>query len=121
VGGEVAVGIRPEHLNGANGAAGDLPRLRGRATFVELLGAERSVQVELPAEPVAVDGARPATEGRALATARFDAYAPVDAGDLVELAVTVERLHFFDLGTGLAIRGDEDGRAGMRGGPPASL
>ena len=41
---------------------------------------------------------------RALLTARFDAHAKVDAGDLVEVAVAPERLHFFDLETGGAIR-----------------
>ena len=103
-GSEVAVGVRPEHLGDADGAAGDRPRLRGRVTFVELLGAERSVQVELPAAPVTVDGTRPATSSMTVATARFDAYAAVAPGDLVELSVTVERLHFFDLETGRAIR-----------------
>ena len=62
------------------------------------------MQVELPAPPVSVDGARPTGSEQALAIARFPADAPVDAGDPVELAVNVDRLHFFDLGTGRAIR-----------------
>ena len=41
---------------------------------------------------------------RALVTARFDAHAKVEPGDLVETAVRVEWLHFFDLTTGRAIR-----------------
>ena len=40
----------------------------------------------------------------ALVTARFDAHARVDPGDLAEVAVTTERLHFFNLATGRAIR-----------------
>ena len=41
---------------------------------------------------------------RALVTARFDSHARVDPGDLADAAVRVERLHFFDLTTGRAIR-----------------
>jgi hypothetical protein len=37
-------------------------------------------------------------------TARFDAHTKVDPGDLTEVAVRVDRLHFFDLKTGQAIR-----------------
>ena len=36
-------------------SAPDAPRLRGRVRFVELLGAERLVQIELDARPVVVD------------------------------------------------------------------
>jgi hypothetical protein len=53
---------------------------------------------------VFVDGARATNSEHALAIARFAADARVDAGDLVALAVNVDRLHFFDPGTGLAIR-----------------
>ncbi len=45
-----------------------------------------------------------ANRDRALVTARFDAHASIDHGDLAEVAVTTERLHFFDLATGRAIR-----------------
>ena len=89
--------------------------------FVELLGAERLVQIELDAKPVVADEvlelARDADEtaaseilresesGRALVTARFDAHTGAGPGDLTEVAVAAERLHFFDLATGRAIRG----------------
>jgi hypothetical protein len=42
--------------------------------------------------------------GQALVTARFDAHAAIDTGDTTEVAVATERLHFFDLKTGKAIR-----------------
>jgi multiple sugar transport system ATP-binding protein len=115
-GAEVAVGIRAEHLGSpASGPAGR-PTLRGRIKFVELLGAERHVQLELDTQPVVVaaaggageDTAEPlpsqASPGRALVIARFEPHAAGDVGDLAEIAVTTERLHFFDLVTGLAIR-----------------
>ena len=41
---------------------------------------------------------------RALLTARFDSQRKVDAGDLIEVAIATERLHFFELANGRAIR-----------------
>jgi multiple sugar transport system ATP-binding protein len=116
---DIAVGIRAEHL-GDPGAAPDRPRLRGRVRFVELLGAERQAQIELEVKPVVADevlelagdvdaiaaaeALAAASAARAVVTARFDAHAKVDAGDLIEIAVRTERLHYFDLTTGRAIR-----------------
>jgi len=120
-GAEVAVGLRPEHLVESVSAPGDWPRLHGRVKFAELLGAERLLQVELDAKAVVaaevLEVARDADEaaaseilresekGRALVIARFDAHSDEKPGDPVELAVRAERLQFFDLGTGGAIRG----------------
>jgi multiple sugar transport system ATP-binding protein len=92
-GGEVVVGVRAEHLTDAASASSDAPLLRGRVRFVELLGAEQLVQVDVEATP---DPTR--------MTARLDAHSGVAAGDLVDLAVTTERLRFFDVATGRAIR-----------------
>ena len=47
--------MRPEHLGDPAEARPTAPRLRGRVRFVELLGAERLVQIELDAKPVVVD------------------------------------------------------------------
>ena len=120
VGAEVAVGVRPEHLGDPGQGPADRPRLRGRVRFVELLGAERLVQIQLDVKPVVADevlevaqDVDPTAAGeilglarsdQSLVTARFDAHANVDPGDLVEAAVRIERLHFFDLTTGRAIR-----------------
>jgi hypothetical protein len=41
---------------------------------------------------------------RALVTARFNAHADVGLGDIVEVAVSTERVQYFDLTTGRAIR-----------------
>jgi len=119
-GADVAVGIRPEHLGERSAEHGDRARLRGRVRFVELLGAERLVHLELPAEPVVPPEAlasagdaeeadverspRAAQPTAALVTARFDAHAGVDAGELAEVALRTDRLHFFDLTTRRAIR-----------------
>jgi len=119
-GADVAVGIRPEHLSDPAESPADRPRLRGRVKFVELLGAERLIQIQLDVKPVVADEVLEvaqdidetaageilglARSDQSLVTARFDAHANVDPGNLVEAAVRVERLHFFDLTTGLAIR-----------------
>jgi multiple sugar transport system ATP-binding protein len=118
---EVAVGIRPEHLGHPSAAPPDRPTLRGRVRFVELLGAERLIQIEIDARPVVPDevldvagdadevGAteilRDSERGKALVIARFEAHVPVGPGDLAEISVNTERLAFFDLDTGRAIRG----------------
>ena len=120
VGTDVALGVRPEHLGDPAESPRDHPRLRGRVTFVELLGAERLVQIRLDAKPVAADRllevARDvdptaaevilgrAKSEQALVTARFDAHARVNSGDLAEVAVRTEHVQFFDLATGRAIR-----------------
>ena len=100
-GAELAVGIRPEHLGTPGAGADGWPRLPGRVRFVELLGSERLVQLELDATPIAASEASPA---QAIVTARFDAHAPIAAGENTELAVATDHLHFFDLATGEAIR-----------------
>jgi multiple sugar transport system ATP-binding protein len=117
-GAEVAVGIRPEHLGDPATAPDSHSRLRGRVRFVEQLGAEQLVHIELAGRPVVaaevLEGATDATAGKAgahrldgktaAAIARFGAHAGIHPGDLVEVAVTTDRLHFFDLTTGRAIR-----------------
>ena len=110
VGAAVGVGVRAEHLGDPAAGRLDRPRLRGRVQSVELLGAERLVRIELPVksatwgETVEYDAAVSAGSDNTLVTARFDAHTNVEHGDLVEVAVTTERLHFFDLATGRAIR-----------------
>jgi multiple sugar transport system ATP-binding protein len=117
-GGQVAVGIRPEHLGGPGASSGSL-RLRGRVVFSELLGPERLVQIELDARPLdagellelaleAEGSAAPSLgrrgDGRAVVTARLDAHVRSAPGELAEVALAGEHLHFFDLATGRAIR-----------------
>ena len=96
----VAVGMRAEHLGEADGSRA---RLRGRVKFVELLGADRLVQLELGARPVGVDGIRKESVP-AVVTARFGTRMPLEQGDRTEVAVATDRLLFFDLATGRAIR-----------------
>jgi multiple sugar transport system ATP-binding protein len=120
VGSDVAVGIRSEHLIDPAEDRHDRPRLRGQVEFVEFIGAERLVRIRLAAKPVLADevlevardiDATALTEilsderaETASITARFAAGSSASPGDLVDVAVATDRLHFFDLTTGRAIR-----------------
>jgi multiple sugar transport system ATP-binding protein len=116
----VAVGIRPENLHEGprEGAT-----LRGLTILTEALGSELLAHVEIQAPPVMSDevleGAIVETEEKAtvaelLATedghrstivGRLEPAAAVRPGKPVELGVDADKLHFFDLETGLAIDG----------------
>jgi multiple sugar transport system ATP-binding protein len=121
VGRDVALGIRPEALEDAaiaaparNGAG-----LRGDVRLTEALGAERLVHIELDAEPVVtaevlevagdLDAAvldelrTEAAKHRAVVVGRFETHSRVSPGDVIEMALDTQALHFFDLDTGLAI------------------
>jgi multiple sugar transport system ATP-binding protein len=118
----IAVGIRPEALDEPgrrDGEAGG--RLHGRVTAIEALGPEQLAYVDIEAQPVLVedvieglvdmeaaediaaiksddDGA-----ARANVVARLDASTTVRPDDMLELAVDLRHLHFFDLDSGEAI------------------
>jgi multiple sugar transport system ATP-binding protein len=113
----LALGFRPEHVDIATGDPNG-PRLRGRVILTEALGSAllahvqcdgRGVQTEDVVEALA-DGSDEATD-RMLTTdqgvlhiAQLPADSRVRAGDLIELELRTERLHFFDLSTGSAIQ-----------------
>ncbi len=119
VGQRVTVGIRPEHLQ--DSASGDpaRPRLRGRVSLVEPLGAQQLVHIDIEAKPVLNDEVLeiasdtdalaaqslrhdPGQTVRAVAT--FDEATQVKADASIEVAVPPEQIHFFDTDTGRAIR-----------------
>jgi multiple sugar transport system ATP-binding protein len=120
LGTEVAVGIRPEYLQNGKTAPAHLPRIRSRVGVVETLGPERLVHVSIDASPVlteeVLEVVRDVDEGIAhdledkvdkpttRAVARFEPDAPVESAEARELAVVPDKLRFFDLETGLAIR-----------------
>ncbi len=117
----VGLGIRPESLAEAAGAAGDTDRRRlaGRVVATELLGSERLAYVEIAAVPVVTEEVlevagdvdstvleslkSEAKEHRAGLIARLDADSRVQADETVELALDTRKLHFFDLETETAI------------------
>ncbi|HEY3185809.1 MAG TPA: sn-glycerol-3-phosphate ABC transporter ATP-binding protein UgpC [Gaiellaceae bacterium] len=117
---EVAVGIRPEHLVDPATVDGGLPRLQGTVRFTETLPPERLVYATVAAPPVVTEDvleiAKDVDEAAVerleeleeeqfvLACARFDVARPAPERGPYDFAVVVDRLHFFDLQTGAAIR-----------------
>jgi multiple sugar transport system ATP-binding protein len=116
---ELAVGIRPEHLEDALFGERHRPRLLGEVRLTEALGSERLAHVEVDAQPVVTGDVREvasdidtaaleeleseARTGRTALVGRFDARSKVATGDAAELAVDAEHLQFFDLESGCAI------------------
>jgi multiple sugar transport system ATP-binding protein len=117
---ELAVGIRPEHIVAPSRHAGSLPRLVGEVRFTEALPPERLVYATVAVPPVLTDDVLElakdvdesaverleslAEERFVLACARFDIGDPEPQRGTFEFGVLTERLHFFDLETGAAIR-----------------
>jgi len=113
----VIVGIRPEQLHdpALRGDAHRLARLSASVGLVEPLGPEQLVHVSLPGiEPYEPEGSDDPMPGDALDAdpveptarrfvARLVAESTVKAGDVIELGVAVESLHWFDRDTGEAI------------------
>lgn len=120
VGRRIAVGVRPEHMIEPSAVRAGHQRIRGEVVMVETLGSERLVHLRVAAEPVVTDDllevARDVDvatvealrdevrEGAMVAVARFDADAAVSAGGPQEAAIRPDKIHFFDLETGMAIR-----------------
>jgi multiple sugar transport system ATP-binding protein len=107
-GGRIAVGLRPEDIGHARDGAAAGTRLRARVELTEALGSELLVHFDVPVERPRIEGATvesqlPQAEHATRWIASFRARTPVAIGDVVEIAVDPERLHFFDLDSGGAI------------------
>ena len=119
------VGIRPEDMEDtadAPGAPADR-RIRSRVNLREALGADVLVHFSVQAPQVITEDVKElahdvgaealqAVEERAKAgestfLARLNPRTGATQGEPIDLVVDVDRLHFFDLGTGLGIYGDE--------------
>ena len=120
VGQPVAVGIRSEDLS-EPGPRNDVPedqRLRSNALLTEALGSEIVVHFAIDAPAVQTEAAKELAEdaqsGDAIAAvegpgtkfvASFSPRSRVKPGDPIEVGVDTSRMYFFDLDSGLAIRG----------------
>ena len=110
----VAVGLRPKDFEDAAIASGHPADQRMRATVshTEALGFEIIAYFDMDARPVISKEALELTDEELSAAqqsstrvhARFNPTTSVRPGDAIEVAVTVDNAHFFDLETGLAIR-----------------
>jgi multiple sugar transport system ATP-binding protein len=99
------LGIRPEAFRAGASAQG-LPSITARVEVVEELGSDTHLFFFVDAPPMTAEVLESASEegfltvDQALFTARVDAGAPVAVGSVVELAVDVDRLHYFDADSG---------------------
>ena len=106
----LVVGIRPEDMDDAELSEADTTgrTITTTASLVESLGSEIIVHFEIDAR--AVDAGDPdvleelADEDVATAVARFNPRSRARSGELIRAALDIERLHFFNLETGLALR-----------------
>ncbi len=114
----VALGVRSEDMEDA--ALADVPaerRIKGKVILTEALGSEIVVHFNFPGEPVVTDDtkllAKEAGGGEEIHipgesgvkwVASFAPRSRVHMGDNVEIAVDVERVHYFDPDTSAAIR-----------------
>jgi multiple sugar transport system ATP-binding protein len=115
------VGIRPQDFHHTESAAAGLPRITVQPDVVEDLGTEQHLIFPVNAERVSEDAVLAAMESeddddstlladdaRSLFTASVDVRTLCRPGTKVELALDIERLHFFDPETGLALRRQSD-------------
>jgi multiple sugar transport system ATP-binding protein len=93
-GGEVIVGLRPEHLELASSADGR-PCLRAPVALMEPVGSQVIVHLELDALPIGDTGSD--------FCACLDSRSVCDRGELLTLAVDPATLHFFDPETEIAL------------------
>ena len=119
-GSEIGIGVRPEQVQHGAAAPAAMWRLEGRVVATELLGSDLLVYLEVDAEPVltaelievaadidatSVDELREeAAQSRTPVVCRFEAVSGVKVDETIMIAFSPERLHFFDLSSGLAIK-----------------
>ena len=112
---KVAVGLRPKDFEDAS-IVSDHPadqRLRASVLHTEALGFEIIAYFDVDAKPVISKEALELSDEQISAAetsstrvhSRFNPTTAVRAGDTTDVAVTMGNAHFFDLETGLAIRG----------------
>jgi multiple sugar transport system ATP-binding protein len=107
------VGIRPEDFEDAAlaEASGADRRLTAPVSLLEALGSEIVVHFSIDAKTVDAgdpDAAEVAPrDGQANSVGRFNPRSRVRSGEVAEIAVTIENLHFFDLQTRLNLRAAE--------------
>jgi multiple sugar transport system ATP-binding protein len=117
-GATVAVGMRPEHFAPAREVDPDQVWKGRDVSLVEMLGAEMLVHFDTDSAPILTDDMREAiddegafdelkrraAEGGQPFTARFAPGSPPKVGSQMDVGFRTERLHFFDIDTGAALR-----------------
>ena len=118
---KVAIGLRPEHFTlGAEAAGGVAGVVFGgrEITLVELLGSEMLVHFTTPAQPVVTEDMREAVDdadtfaaleaqakrGGVEFVARLEPTRVPKLGEKVDLSFRTDKIHFFDIDEGNALR-----------------
>jgi len=123
IGRTIGLGVRPEHFEDA-AIESDAPgerRLKGSIRTTEALGSELIAHIEIMGKPVSTDEVKEiaadvddhmlheleaeGAEAKLPIVARFDEASRARPGQTVEVVVATERVHFFDLESGLAVGG----------------
>ena len=123
IGRTIGLGVRPEHFEDA-AIESDAPgerRLKGVIRTTEALGSELIAHVEITGKPVNTDEVKEIAadlddsvlheleaggrDAKLPIVARFDEASRARPGQTVEVVVETERVHFFDLESGLAVGG----------------
>jgi multiple sugar transport system ATP-binding protein len=110
---QVVVGVRPEDLldTSVEPSWPQDQRLRAEASLVEDLGAERLVHFDLDVRNATDVAADPDAKDlqlddrRTHCVAKFGRMSRTATGEMIEIAIDTERLHFFDAVTGMALAG----------------
>jgi multiple sugar transport system ATP-binding protein len=117
-GSDVAVGIRPEHFGPVDEVGADQVWKGREVTLVEMLGSEMLVHFRTDSPPIiseemreAIDDEdafedlkRQAETGGQKFVAKAEPSTPPKVGERIDLGVHTDRLHFFDIETGAALR-----------------
>lgn len=108
---EIIVGIRPEDLEDAALATSHplSQRLTAQVVLTESLGSDHMVHFAIDAAVAKVadqdslDEIVVSDNDKGICIGRFDACTRVQTGETVAVAVTCDRMHFFDDSTGIAL------------------
>jgi multiple sugar transport system ATP-binding protein len=103
---KVVVGLRPEHLPAADGAASG-PTMAGDVDLVEALGSELMVHFTVDARRVRAEGTTSADEEAVTESgegvARVDPASRIKVGEKATFAIKADGMQFFDPDSGQAI------------------
>jgi multiple sugar transport system ATP-binding protein len=104
---EIAIGLRPEHLEDAALVGGDTETISGLVEIREGLGSEVLLHVTLDARGITseeIEGRGVAATGDVTIVGRVSPTTALRPGDTAALTVRPDQMHLFDVESGLAIR-----------------
>jgi multiple sugar transport system ATP-binding protein len=104
---EIAIGLRPEHLEDAALVDGEVETITGQVEIREGLGSEVLLHVSLDARGITsdeIEGRGVAVAGDVTIVGRVSPTTALRPGDTARLTVRPDQMHLFDVETGLAIR-----------------